>query len=67
MRSFIDARSVLAFRVMPITDYNEVTYHFLDVIHVHLAVLKGELVRHTIIPMRVSLSHSPDLSVRLCE
>ena len=45
LRSFMDTRSVLAFRVMPIEMYDEVTYHFLDVIHVHLAVTKGELVR----------------------
>jgi hypothetical protein len=71
MRSFIDARSVLAFRVMPITDYNEVTYHFLDVIHVHLAVLKGELVRHSDAPPTQCASRSPAhqsvcLSVCLC-
>ena len=45
LRSFMDTRSVLAFRVLPIERFDEVTYHFLDAMHVHLAVTKGDLVR----------------------
>jgi len=43
LRSFLDTRSVLAFRVLPIKQFDELTYHFLDAIHVHLAVTRGDL------------------------
>lgn len=33
---FNDERNLIAFRVIPITDYNEVTFHHLEVINVHL-------------------------------
>jgi len=36
LRSFLNSRSVLAFRIIPITNFNEVTFHHLDVIYVHL-------------------------------
>lgn len=35
VRSFAGKKSVVAFKVSPIVDMNEVTYHILDVIHSH--------------------------------
>lgn len=45
LRSFMDSRSILAFRVIPIElgNFDQLTYHFLEVIHVHLSVTKGDL------------------------
>jgi len=36
LRAFGGERSLVAFRVIPITDFNEVTFHHLEVIQVHL-------------------------------
>ena len=35
----MNARSVLAFRVIPIENFDELTFHFLDVINVHLSIV----------------------------
>ena len=40
MKSFQDNRSVVAFSLMPVTDFNEITYHMLDTIYSHLALTK---------------------------
>jgi replication factor A2 len=37
MRSFQNKRSIYASHIIPITDFNEVTYHFLEVMFVHLS------------------------------
>ncbi|KAH7293791.1 hypothetical protein KP509_28G042500 [Ceratopteris richardii] len=36
LRSFQGKRNIVAFSVRPVTDFNEVTYHFLECIFVHL-------------------------------
>ncbi len=36
LRAFVNERSLIAFRVIPITDFNEVTFHLLEVMQVHL-------------------------------
>jgi len=36
LRSFHGKRSVVAFRIHPISDFNEITYHNLEVLYVHL-------------------------------
>jgi len=36
LRSFNDKKSVVAYRILPISDFNEITHHFLEVIYVHL-------------------------------
>jgi len=41
LRSFHNKRSIVAFRIIPVTDFNELTYHFLESIYVHLYNLKG--------------------------
>lgn len=43
MKSFNDGqiRSVMAFSMVPITDFDEITFHFLDVIHANLSLKKG--------------------------
>eukprot|EP00249_Psilotum_nudum_P029100 c39360_g1_i1 orf=289-1152(-) len=43
LRSFQGKRNVIAFSVRPITDFNEVTFHFLECIFVHLYNLKSAL------------------------
>jgi replication factor A2 len=43
LRSFNNNRNVVAFRVQPVANFNEITYHLLDVIHVHLYNTKGPL------------------------
>lgn len=43
LRAFNNQRSVVAFSIQPITNFNEVTYHFLEVIYVHLYHTKGPL------------------------
>ena len=34
--SFNERRSVVAFHIKPVTDFNQVTHHFLQAIYVHL-------------------------------
>lgn len=40
LRSFQGKRNVVAFSVRPITDFNEITFHFAECIYVHLHNLK---------------------------
>lgn len=41
LKSFKEnSRSLIAFGLSPVTDFNEITYHMLDVIHSHLALSK---------------------------
>ena len=41
LRSFNHTKSVVAYSIQPITDFNEYTYHFLETIHTHLRHTKG--------------------------
>lgn len=43
MKSFNSGqvRSVMAFSMIPVTDFNEISYHILDVIHANLSLKKG--------------------------
>jgi len=36
LRSFSNKKSVIAFRVIPVENFNEITYHHLETIYVHL-------------------------------
>ena len=36
LRSFTDSRSVIAFKLLEVPDLNELTYHFLEVLSIHL-------------------------------
>ncbi len=65
LRSFMNSRSILAFRIQVIQDENEITYHFLDVIHTHLYNTRGPLVsliqsfeREDVIGVLILFSHS---------
>jgi len=42
MRNFQGKKNVVAFTVRPVTDYNEITYHLLETIFVHLHRTKGQ-------------------------
>jgi len=43
LRSFNNKRSVMAFRIQPIVDLNEITYHLCECVYVHLQNTKGNL------------------------
>lgn len=44
LKSFKEnSRSLIAFGLSPVTDFNEITYHMLDVVHSHLALSKVKL------------------------
>lgn len=38
VRSFAGKKSIVAFKISPITDMNEMTYHILEVIHSHASL-----------------------------
>lgn len=40
--------TVAAFAIRPITDYNEITHHYLEAIYVHLTFTKPSKVKHKI-------------------
>lgn len=40
LRAFNDKKSVVAFQLIPVTDFNEVTFHYLNVIATHLRFTK---------------------------
>ena len=42
VRSFGGKKSVVAFKIVPITDPNELTYHLLEVIHSHAALSSSQ-------------------------
>jgi len=41
MRAFNNSKSVVAYSIQPITDFNEYTFHFIEVVHTHLRATKG--------------------------
>lgn len=41
MRAFNQVRSIVAFHIQPLTDFNEYTFHFIEVVHTHLRNTKG--------------------------
>jgi len=41
LRSFNNTKSLVAYAINPLTDFNEYTYHFLEVVHTHLRNSKG--------------------------
>lgn len=41
LRAFMGRRHILVFRIMKIEDFNEITFHFLECIYVHLFNTKG--------------------------
>ena len=41
MRAFNNTKSIVAYAIQPITDFNEYTFHFLEVVHTHLRATKG--------------------------
>lgn len=42
LRSFQNHRSVVAFRIRPLEDMNEITSHMLEVVHAHMALCKPQ-------------------------
>jgi len=47
LRAFNNKKSIVAFRIIPIKNFDEVTYHFLETIYVHLMNTKGEQPHQT--------------------
>jgi replication factor A2 len=47
LKSTETERYISIFRIKRITDYNELTHHYLDVLGVHLAITRGSLVSCT--------------------
>ncbi len=41
LRSFNNTKNIVAFSISPITDFNEYTFHFIEVVHTHLRHTKG--------------------------
>jgi replication factor A2 len=41
LRVFNSSKSVVAYSINPVTDFNEYTFHFLEVVHTHLRHTKG--------------------------
>ena len=41
VRAFNDKKNLVAFRIMPVTDPNEITTHMLEVIQAHVALTKA--------------------------
>merc|ERR1712060_27624 len=42
LRAFNLVRSIVAFNIQPLTDYNEYTFHFIEVVHTHLRNTRGK-------------------------
>ena len=42
VRAFNNKRNVVAFKVVPLMDMNELTTHLLEVVHSHLALTKRQ-------------------------
>lgn len=45
LRSFAGKRSVVAFKMTPLTDMNELSCHMLEVIHSHVTLSSGQVSR----------------------
>lgn len=41
LRQFNHVKSIVAYGILPITDFNEYSFHFIDVVHTHLRHTKG--------------------------
>ena len=41
LRSFNNTKNIVAFSILPVTNYNEYTFHFLEVMRTHLRHTKG--------------------------
>ena len=50
MRAFNQVRSIVAFHIQPLTDFNEYTFHFIEVVHTHLRNTKGAAVSEALPP-----------------
>ena len=63
MRAFNQVRSIVAFHIQPLTDFNEYTFHFIEVVHTHLRNTKGAAVSEALAPLHTPstphASHGP--------
>lgn len=41
LRSFNNTKNLVAYSIQPVTDFNEYTFHFIEVVHTHLRHTKG--------------------------
>lgn len=42
-RAIGDKKNIVAFRLIPIVDFNELTFHFLEIIYNHLTAKRGQI------------------------
>ena len=61
MRAFNQVRSIVAFHIQPLTDFNEYTFHFIEVVHTHLRNTKGAAVSEALLhtPSTPHAPHTP--------
>lgn len=58
LRSFQGQRNIVAFQIRPVTDFNEVTFHLLETIFVHLKRMKGGGGEPTTPSMKFNPNHA---------
>jgi len=59
LRSFHNKRSIVGFKIIPITDFNELTYHFLEAIYVHLYNARGGIAQPQVTHNNVNNYNTP--------
>ena len=64
MRAFNQVRSIVAFHIQPLTDFNEYTFHFIEVVHTHLRNTKGAAVSEALPPHSLHAPCAPTPHVR---
>ncbi len=62
LRSFNNKRNVVAFKVLPLTDVNELTSHLLETIHSHMYLDKARKSNRLPASHTLTESHQLDLT-----
>lgn len=61
LRSFNNKRNVVAFKILPVTDMNELTTHLLETIHSHMYLDKSRMAVSDHRPRFTSLACKPSI------
>ena len=59
VKSWQGQPTMTAFKILPVTDFNEITFHMLDAIHVHLHNTRGPLTPHAAPQAHAAATASP--------